>query len=737
MSQSVERLKQLLFDDEAVALQELSRRIDGVAEVEQRSRDDLARRIEGLAAIDAKARDELRQVIDAVYARAGDTERMTASVSEIISEALRRAEVSKHSELSQTIAPLIVTTIKAELRNSQDEMVEALYPITGRLVKSYVASALKDLTDQMNRRLEQNPVMLRLQSLATGRSVGELALAGTQDFDVKELFLIRRGSGELVAHWPDSPMSGREHAMSGVLAAVNEFANEAFSADQASLRQIDIGGEEVYLRGSPVYLLAARCSGQAPQAIQQTLDDVFLSAVEKQHRIDAETAPYDDAAAAKTAALAEAGAALNSQITAQIADLHRPAGVGALKVLATLILLPLLGWLAWTWFADFRIASVRSTAERIVAADPAMRGYPSEISVTNSGRDLTVSGLTPSQQAKTRIVSDLQRSLPGVTLNERLSVVAGSGITIPDVTPELTRVRQELAGALGDVTRAAVVRSAMRAETRLTQASADLARAISVATDSSHADVLKSNRAEVNAILSEMKRIGGAADQSANGANAGAYQALAQRLDALGNELLRSSNGETADAPSDRTAAKPADAALPLDAAVELFAAGTERIAALASTVAVAKGLRPTTIVTAAPPPPAPEPMPPPQPSPRERLDAYTRSHAIFFGSNLEYRNAETSARTLADLAQLMIASTALVRVVGYTDEVGAQNRNVQLAQDRAEKVRADLIGLGVPANQIVTVGRANAIDLSDTRGAASPNRRVEFEIGFEGEALP
>ncbi|MEQ1651864.1 MAG: hypothetical protein ABL897_05195, partial [Hyphomicrobium sp.] len=213
MSQSVERLKQLLFDDEAVALQELSRRIDGVAEVEQRSRDDLARRIEGLAAIDAKARDDLRQVIDAVYARAGDTERMTASVSEIISEALRRAEVSKHSELSQSIAPLIVTTIKAELRNSQDEMVEALYPITGRLVKSYVASALKDLTDQMNRRLEQNPVMLRLQSLATGRSVGELALAGTQDFDVKELFLIRRGSGELVAHWPDSPMSGREHAM--------------------------------------------------------------------------------------------------------------------------------------------------------------------------------------------------------------------------------------------------------------------------------------------------------------------------------------------------------------------------------------------------------------------------------------------------------------------------------------------------------------------------------------------
>ena len=308
MSQSVDRLKELLFNTETHALEELARRIDGITQteartradlteridtaavMETRARDDLIRRVDGIAASDARARDEFKMKLDEVYARAGNTEHMTASVADILGDALRRAEVDKHMELSQTIAPLVVTTIKAELRNSQDEMVEALYPITGRLVKSYVAAAIKDLTDQMNRRLEHNPLMLRLQSLTTGRSVGELALAGTQDFDVKELYLIRRGSGELVAHWPEKAISGREHAMSGVLAAVNEFANDAFSADQSCLRQIDLGGEEVYLRGSPIYLLAARCSGQAPKSVEQTLDDAFLSAVEAQHSIDKDPA---------------------------------------------------------------------------------------------------------------------------------------------------------------------------------------------------------------------------------------------------------------------------------------------------------------------------------------------------------------------------------------------------------------------------------------------------------------
>lgn len=740
MSQSVDRLKQLLFDNEAQALSDLAKRIEGIAETDTKARDALAQRIDSVADINTKARDELKRAVDEVYSRAGNAERMTASVSEVLNEALRRAEVSKHLELTQTIAPLVVTTIKTELRNSQDEMVEALYPITGRLVKAYVASAMKDLSDEMNRRLEQNPVMLRLQSLATGKSVGELALAGTHTFDIKELYLIRRGSGELVARWPDSPASGRDHAMSGVLAAVNEFANEAFSADQSSLRQIDLGDEEVYLRGSPIYLLAARCSGRAAQSMEQTLDAAFLSAVETQHTIDAQPGLGNDTGKAKAAALASVGEDLKRDIAGQIEDLHHSGGKGALKALVTLILVPLLGWIAWNLYTDYRIDGVRSVAQRVIAADPAMLGYPAQIDVADRGKTLTLSGLTPSQDAKTRIVTDLAKNLPNVRLQDRLSVVAGSGITVPDMTPELLRLRQDMAQgmatATGEAARLSLSRTASRAASRLKQAEADLTRASSVAADKSQADALKRNAAEAAAILADTKLLAVPAEAPLSavkeGKAASAYLALSSRLGVLGDDLVLAGGGDAHAAASGKLAKAASADGNSLDQAVEQFASGAERVAALASTVAFAKAMRPPAPITIAAPA-----APAPQLSPRDRLVDWIRSHAIFFADNVDYRNNDTAQRYISELAQLMKASPGLVRIIGYTDEAGNQARNTALAQDRAYKIRGDLIGLGVPSGQIAAVGRTNTNELSETRGPNSPNRRAEFEMGFDGEAQP
>ena len=56
-----------------------------------------------------------------------------------------------HERLAEAMAPVVVETIHAELVNSRDKMVEALYPITGRLVSAYVANAFKDLLAETSR----------------------------------------------------------------------------------------------------------------------------------------------------------------------------------------------------------------------------------------------------------------------------------------------------------------------------------------------------------------------------------------------------------------------------------------------------------------------------------------------------------------------------------------------------------------------------------------------------------
>ena len=707
MSESVTRLKELLFDSETQALAALSAKIDSVAQIESR------------------ARDEIKRSIADIFERVGTSESFTESVAQSLDEALRRAEVTKHSELSIRIAPLVVTTIKTELRNSQDEMVEALYPITGRLVKAYVASAMKDLTDQMNRRLEQNPVMLRLQSLATGRSVAELALAGTQDFELEELFLIRRATGDLVAHWSASGASGREQLMSGVLAAVNEFANEAFAADQNSMRQIDIGGANVYLRGSPLYLVAAKCTGTAPKGVEQVLDDTFLAAIEKQN----DSAGVEGA---QDALLREMGAELKSRIDEQKADISRPAG-NPLKMLAIAIALPLLLWLGWSWYTDFANTRARTEAERVIAETAEMQGYLPQLHAADRGRILTVAGLVPSQDVKSKVLHRIGVALPRTAIRDELTVVPGSDINIPNPEPEIAEIRRTVSGLEAAMTSRALERAADRTASRLRQAEADLRNAARAEREPAVSAGLTKSAGGVMSLLKDLAASRAALTRRPSD---GDTQKTVKSIGEFGRRIGSESSAVTAVLASDVAGATrpetPIAAAIEgtssIEAAAEAMAAEAERLAAIASTASIAQSLRPRQIAV---------PAAAPELTPRERLENWTRKHAVFFSADTDYRDSTAAAKTLDGLVPLLKSAQHTIRIIGYTDEAGGQSRNVPLAQDRAEKVRQDLISRGVSASLLHAVGRADARDLSSAQGTLSPNRRVEFELAFEGEFQP
>jgi len=124
----------------------------------------------------------------------------------------------------------------------------------------------------------------------------------------------------------------------------------------------------------------------------------------------------------------------------------------------------------------------------------------------------------------------------------------------------------------------------------------------------------------------------------------------------------------------------------------------------------------------------------PPPPTARQRLETFVRSNVIFFTIESEFRDAAETARVLDELASLARETSALIRVVGYTDEAGGANRNAPLAQARADRVVAELAARGVPSSNLIAVGRPGASPLAPGSGPDSPNRRAEFELGFSGE---
>jgi outer membrane protein OmpA-like peptidoglycan-associated protein len=736
MSDNIGRLKELLFESETQTLANLARRIEGLAGEAAAAHAELAAALKDLGETEGRTRSQIAARLDELAARVGDDERLEASVAAILDGALRKADVTKHGDVADAVAPFVVKTVRTEIRNSKDELVEALYPVTGRIVKAYVASAMKDLMAQINRRLEANPFMLRMQSLATGRPVAELAIAASQRLDLEELYLIRRGTGELVEHWPPAAAGdNRDQVMSGVLAAINEFATQAFEAQSNALRQIDLGDDRVYLRESPTYLLAAKCAGSASEPVEEVLDEGFLTAISRMR------STTDDAARPPVLAeLAETLTARLSETQEQLAG--QRSGFSPIKLVAWMVGLPLAAWLAWNTYGNWQTARVDRIAHDVLSTSAEIKGYPSRVATDWLGRSVTVAGLVPTTTAKEQVLQRLAAALPETKIQDEFAIVPNA---LADVEPELQRLQAKAAVIVPELERLQAKAAVIEPELERLQAKAAViepsigkvreevaALERKFALEAERADIARASRRLARAkatIESLLVDLAGDRTQKAREALTDLDRSISELArsgpEPVGTKELaviaertRAASRNLATMLTARPPSEKMIGDIPATTAGAALAAAEEIdmvAVALAQTVALQRSL--------------------PVASARDKLEDWTRANAIFFAGEAEYRDPDAAARKIAELAGLMKSADVVVRVIGYTDGLGGSDRNSPLSVARAEKVAAGLRASGVPASRIVAIGRALPLDISAETGTGSPNRRVEFELGFEGEA--
>ena len=108
MSQGVTRLQEILFDGDSHRLDELARRVQGVTEAQ------------------AKRAQETDQKLQVLTERVGTDDRLRDSVAGVLDGALKQAEVKHHDSMNAALAPIVVGTMRHELKNSQKEMVDML-----------------------------------------------------------------------------------------------------------------------------------------------------------------------------------------------------------------------------------------------------------------------------------------------------------------------------------------------------------------------------------------------------------------------------------------------------------------------------------------------------------------------------------------------------------------------------------------------------------------------------------
>jgi OmpA-OmpF porin, OOP family len=90
------------------------------------------------------------------------------------------------------------------------------------------------------------------------------------------------------------------------------------------------------------------------------------------------------------------------------------------------------------------------------------------------------------------------------------------------------------------------------------------------------------------------------------------------------------------------------------------------------------------------------------------------------------------SAQTLSNLAQILKAyPNAQIQLSGHTDNVGSADANQSLSLNRADAIKAMLVGQGISAERISTqgFGQDRPLAPNDTEEGRARNRRTELTV--------
>lgn len=234
----------------------------------------------------------MKAQLTALTQRVGNETAMRVSSSGILTESLADTNRDNPSALSSVLASLVVTSMKRQIRNSTDDVIEIMYPITGRMITASIKGSISALAERINKQVEATLPFKRIGNVirarVDGQTPGERLIASSLSTSIELAMIIDKASGRILGVWDPYPGVGDKHEtrdenpelVNGQLAVLNNLAEEAFEASAGGLRTLELDGRQICLRSSASHMLVMELSGMLSAAKQTQLDADFIELVD-------------------------------------------------------------------------------------------------------------------------------------------------------------------------------------------------------------------------------------------------------------------------------------------------------------------------------------------------------------------------------------------------------------------------------------------------------------------------
>jgi OOP family OmpA-OmpF porin len=220
-----------------------------------------------------REREQLRNLRDQIT----DKERRSSDVAAILPEAVKLSR-NRGDELSRALRPALEDSIKQWIEKQPETFIDVLRPITGRIVRRWIAESLRRSWRSLNQALENifswQRLEWRFEALRTGRSFAEVRALRSLVYRVEELFLIHRETGFSLLHLSANPARvAHSDVIANMLSAIQEFARNSFGVSAGSaLVEFRVGQLQVWIALGRYAYLAAVIRGTPSRELRSTLE---------------------------------------------------------------------------------------------------------------------------------------------------------------------------------------------------------------------------------------------------------------------------------------------------------------------------------------------------------------------------------------------------------------------------------------------------------------------------------
>jgi len=294
LNAAIQSVLPLLQSEDLERIQELQRQIDlfrqkteSQIEALREQAGDSQTKLEALRALAREVKNQafdLQTEVDIMRRKAQiDAEGLIERIAPILSDMIGRTIRDSRDDMAEALGPLMGEAIRVQIRDSRKDMVEALYPVIGETVQKSVAESVREFQRNIDSQLKKTfgpEGMLRtVTARLRGVSPTQLALRDSLPFSVREIFLIQRETGLLLAHsHPGTSEIVDSDIVSGMLTAIRDFVQDSFGQGQEDkeLDEIQYGDQRVVIQSGRAAYLAVVMNGVEPEGFRARLHE-FIS----------------------------------------------------------------------------------------------------------------------------------------------------------------------------------------------------------------------------------------------------------------------------------------------------------------------------------------------------------------------------------------------------------------------------------------------------------------------------